>query len=449
MSSALGDHLKSRRRYEDQIERLHNRHLLSKRMYTLEQEGVPLATLVQARSRLARILAASVAEGWYQSQPAVIREILTEGRGRRVFSYRLTDVIVHATIAGILQDALEPRLSSRVFSYRKGMSRWAAVTDFAAYLRSHRRSNSDPRRRGVYVLRRDVASYADSIPMTATSRLWSMVRENLAAAPPTSILPEHWTLIERAVRPEIFADGHRARASMVSGVATGQPIACVLFNMYLGDLDRALEGVPDSFYARYSDDILFAHPDPDVARSAARTMADVLHALGLRFKEIKACDRFLTRPGRPSPAWPEAKGTSAITFLGTRISADGAISIKQESVRTLLAELETRTRTAAGALEHADLDQTGRLVCAVVNQVLDPYAGPESWRETAALLERVVTDRKQLAQLDYSLARLVLRVVTGDAGVRAFRRVPYRKVRQEWGLRSLLHARNGWKPHAA
>ena len=40
------------------------------------------------------------------------------------------------------------------------------------------------------------------------------------------------------------------------------------------------------------------------------------------------------------------------------------------------------------------------------------------------------------------IARIVLRVMTGHGGVRGFRDLPYRKLRNEWGLRSILRARN-------
>ena len=52
------------------------------------------------------------------------------------------------------------------------------------------------------------------------------------------------------------------------GVPTGQPISCVLFNLYLSGLDAQLDRIPGAFYARYCDDIVFAHPDPDVVRAA-------------------------------------------------------------------------------------------------------------------------------------------------------------------------------------
>ena len=329
----VADSLSDRGRYEEQIERLHQKFALSSRLFTLRQDAVPLATMVQDRRRLARAIAASVSDGSYVSHPARINNIVVAGKERRVFAYRLTDVVVHGALAGILAEAAEPRLSPRVFSYRKGVSRWTAVADFARFLRAHRRAHADPRARGVYVLRRDVAAYADSIPMAATSRIWHILREGLSGGAPGSLDPEHWKLIERVVRPEFFAQDGHGHATALSGVATGQPIACVLFNLCLTDLDRAMEQIRGGFYARYSDDILFAHPDADIAQEAAQTMKRVVGDLGLDFKPSKEVDRFLTRAGRPCEPWPAAKGTSAITFLGTRVSADGAVSITPETMR--------------------------------------------------------------------------------------------------------------------
>jgi len=445
----LAARLKDSRRYEGQIEHLHQKFALSRRLFTLRQDAVSLAAMVQDRRRLARAIAASVADGSYVSLPARVNNIVVAGKERRVFFYRLTDVVVHGALAAILAEAAEPHLSPRVYSYRKGVSWWTAVSDFARFLRAHRQARPDPGVRGLYVLRRDVSAYADSIPMAAASPIWEIIRERLASQAPASLDPDHWSLIERVVRPEFFAQEGRGHVSALTGVATGQPIACVLFNLYLTDLDRAMEQISGGFYARYSDDILFAHPDAAVAHEAAATMTRILRGLGLAFKPSKEFDRFLSRPGRPYQRWPDAKGTSAITFLGMRVSADGTVSITSEKLRALVDDLERRARTACGALGTADLEARGTLVCDVLNQCLFRDWRHEGTDGTAALLRCAVTDREQLAQFDYRLARLVVRVVTGDAGVRAFRLVPYRKVREEWGLRSLLHSRNGWKSASA
>jgi hypothetical protein len=60
-----------------------------------------------------------------------------------------------------------------------------------------------------------------------------------------------------------------------------------------------------------------------------------------------------------------------------------------------------------------------------------------------------VTDRHQLEQLDYWIARLVLETVTGRRDARAFREVPYAKLRHDWGLISLVAARNARGRRAA
>jgi hypothetical protein len=73
-----------------------------------------------------------------------------------------------------------------------------------------------------------------------------------------------------------------------------------------------------------------------------------------------------------------------------------------------------------------------------------PEMSPFLEAGAASLLRRAVTNRAQLAQLDHWVARLVLRAITGDGSVKAFRQVPYRQLRQEWGLQSLEHARNRW-----
>ena len=87
------------------------------------------------------------------------------------------------------------------------------------------------------------------------------------------------------------------------------------------------------------------------------------------------------------------------------------------------------------------MGELGRAVCEVVNSALDPRSALTQSRSAIAL-RRIVTDRRQLEQLDYSIARLVLKAVTGRRDARAFREIPYEKLRHDWGLISLVAARN-------
>ena len=423
--------LADRRRYERQIERLHQRYLLTSRLYELRQSNVSLASIVMNRGKAARLIAREVAEGRYELEPGELRTIRARHKLREVFSCRLTDLIVHGVVADIVTEAVDPRLSKRVFSYRKGLSWLTPIAELAAFVRAERCKHADPRARGVYVLRRDVDSYTDSIPIGRDSPLWPMLEAELGPLPP---------LFEQVVRVEMqVPDG--GIACRIKGLPMGQPISSIVANLYLSDMDRALESIPGGFYARYGDDFLFAHADPKVTREAEAVIDRTLDALWLTVNEKKRRTLYLTPPGRPSDHWPQARGTSAVPFLGTRIAADGTIGLDEKKVRALLRELDRRATSTVRTMRGADRDRIGRAVCEVVNRALDPRSALTQSRSAIAL-RRVVTDRLQLEQLDYLIARIVLRAVSRRRDARAFREIPYAKLRHDWGLQSLVVARN-------
>jgi hypothetical protein len=419
-------------RYERQIERLHERYLLTSRLYELRQDDVSLASIVMNRGKVARLLARDVARGAYALEPGEMRTIRARHKLREVFSCRLTDLLVHGVAADIVNEAVSPQLSPRVFSYRKGTAWITPIKELATYLRTERRRHTDPRERGAYVLRRDVDSYTDSIPIGAHSPLWSMLEADLGA-------PLH-PLVLQAIRTELHVQGG-AVACRARGLPMGQPIASVIANLYLRELDRALEAIPGGFYARYGDDFLFAHADPDAAREADATMDAIVPALSLSVNAKKRRTLYLTPAGRPSESWPAAAGASSVPFLGTLVAADGTIALDGKKVHSLLREIDGRTRATVRTLRSANRERVGRAVCSVVNRALDPQSALTQ-QPSAVLLRRVVTDRHHLQQLDYWIARIVVKALTGRRDVRGFREIPYRKLREEWGLVSLVAVRN-------
>ena len=427
VAAALAD----RRRYERQIERLHHRHLHSGRLYEIRQDDVSLASVVLHGSRVARALARDVSRGRYVLEPGELRTIRVRDKLREVYTCRLTDLVVHGVVADVVREATAPSLSPRVYSYRLGTSWAAPVTRFAAWLRENRRAEPDPRRRGVYVLRGDVDSYTDSIPLLPGSPLWPMLERHLGA-------PLH-PLVVGVVRPPLRTPDGIVRRDR--GLPMGQPIAPVLANLYLGALDAVLAAEPDGFSARYGDDFLFAHPDPDVFAATVAGTADVLSGLAMTVNATKRRLVYLTPAGRPAPDGVAATGAPDVTFLGARIRADGTVGLDRGKVRALLRDVDQRSAATAATVRPAPREAVGRAVCAAVNHALRPRSGLAEQR-SANLLRAVVTDREQLRQLDHRIAGIVASAVTGRRGPRAFRDVPYRTLREEWGLRSLVVARN-------
>jgi hypothetical protein len=431
------------RRYRRRIQRLHERHLFTPQLHELQQERVSLASVSVHQTTVAKLLARAVNRGEYSLGPARLRTINAGGKERVIFACTLTDLIVHGVVADVIAEALEPAMSEGLYSYRKGVSWWQPITRFAAYVRGHRRSRPDPRTRGLYVLRRDVEAYTDSIPVGPTSPLWPMLQRALSRAGIGGTLrPADWELIETVIRPDIVAEDGGA-FTRFCGVPTGQPISCVLFNFYLAGFDRHFDAIPDGFYARYCDDILFTHPDPAVIRRVDSEMRELLTRLALGLNDKKSKTVYLTGAGRRSEEWPELRGTTTVRFLGCRVAAAGTVSLSRGKTRRLLSDLERRAIRTAGALRGADRDTVGRTVCAVINRALQPRPS-FAQQASAVLLRKAVTDRAYLQQLDYAIARIVLRAVTGQRSVRAFRAVSYQTIRQDWRLISLLHARNQW-----
>ncbi len=443
---SLAEALADPRRYQAQIDRLQRRHQFDGGMNRVTQDGVTLASLVMHRNAAAKKLARAVASGAYRLQPATPRILRVEGKMRTVFSYPLLDLVVHGVVADVLTQAMAPTLSANLYSYRAGVS-WAhGVAAFARYLRGHRRTHPDPRTRGLYVLRRDIASYTDSIPVGETSRLWSQLA-GLVGEPqsadgrfdPASDAHRSWRLLQEVVRPAI-RDGGRV-GTRDRGVATGQPISCVAFNLYLRDLDHELASIPEAFVARYSDDLVVAHPDAETARGLSRLLDQRLAELGLRFNPAKSRDLYLTGAGRSSAEWPESRGTTKVEFLGMRIAMDGTVALGDSKVRELLADARRRVRNTARAMRGRSEDERGRATVAVVNSLLDA-GGPHLRGAAAPLLAGMVTDRRQLDWLDHQLARIVAGAVSGDQRAAAFRQVPYRRIRNDWGLISLRRQRD-------
>jgi hypothetical protein len=404
------------------------------------------ATLVRHRGRaLARRLAAAVRAGRYQIAPFDVKTVRAQGKDREVHVLPLPDLVLHGVLAQALGEALEPLLSPRVYSYRRGRSNRQAVADFVAFVRSHRRARPDPRSRGLFVLRRDVRGYSDAIPVDARSPLWELL-DRVLAAPAARELGLVPGALLVTLRPVVrAADG--ALLSRVRGLPTGSPLVPPIDNLYLRSLDDRLARIPGAFYARYGDDFLFAHADAEVTRGAAAAIDEELARLGLETNERKALDLHYTGAARPSEAWPATSAVDHLEFLGLSIGFDGSVRLPPRTLGRLERELRDRLRELAQAHRGLPRDELGALVCHAANEALDP--GRPVCLRHARRLRHQVTDRGQLAELDRRLELFIAALLTGRTGARAFREVPPALLRGRYGLRSLVASRNEAAPGEA
>jgi hypothetical protein len=383
-----------------------------------------------------RRLAREVSTQFYAFGPVMPCRAFIAGKQRTLYRAAPLDDIVLGALARVLAAAFEPALSPHVYSYRRGRSRAGALRAFRRYLRAHRAQHPDPRTRGLYVIRRDIQDYGDSIPCHARSALWPQLVAALqrAGIAPTEPLME-W--LRAAFRPPLRR-GEWLEV-LERGVPTGSPLQPLACNLYLGPLDALCEAVPGAFYARYGDDVLFAHPALEVALQSAERMDDCVSQLGLRLNPDKSGMFYFTQPGRPAHD-PRFRGVPAIDHLGVRVDFRGAFGLPRVKQRRLLSDVRARLRATRKLLAASPAAERAPVLGAVARAVLSPRSLLAN--DVADELARVVDDRSCLRQLDYRLARLMAASLTGDSSPRALRRFPPRRVRRETGLGSLVAARH-------
>lgn len=145
---------------------------------------------------------------------------------------------------------------------------------------------------------------------------------------------------------------------------------------------------------------MFAHPDLDVVRDADRRIEEVLARLDLRVNRSKSQNLYLTTAGHHPKEWENGKGTTSIPFVGTNISARGTVALNRKKLRAFLRDIERRAMNTVDSLKIRDREYVGQVVCSVVNRVLASHV-TVGRATSVSLVRRVVTDRNQIAQLDY------------------------------------------------
>jgi hypothetical protein len=406
----------------------------------LEQLGLTLGELSEsADPALCRVLATRVSAGEYVFSPVREREAFLGGKQRLVYRAPISDTVVLFALSRVATAALDLSVSERVYSYRKGRSSEQAVRDLAHFVRAHRIARRDVRRRGLHVLRRDVAGYGDAIPVDATSPLWALLDaafERAGEAADGSLA----TLLRAAIVPQIERrDGSFARAE--HGVPMGSPLQPLVCNLYLSAVDRALQAIPGAFYARFGDDFVLCHADADVVRRASADVDAALGELRLTLNPDKRRDLFWNGAGRsPENAASSTEvGTTHIEYLGARIGFDGGIAPSVRKQRRLRQELGARVRGSEALLRDEAPAERMRALSAVVVRALDPRS--EVALDLAGEVARLSDDRRALRELDHWLWSVCASTLSGRPGVRAFRSVSPALLR-EHGLPSFVARRD-------
>ncbi len=400
-------------------------------LWNISQDGVNLTAINLFAKSFCSALTQDLKQHRYEFSPVHERIFFRNGKKRFIYPLNVSDFLVQKYLAKQLAPFLYTQLTNSCYAYIPGKNNLLAVTDFATYLR---KTQND-----IYVLRTDISNYTDSIPLQEGALFWPMLD---ALVKQLSLSTEDYAyitkLLKSAIRPTIINSQGNAYQK-ICGAPTGIPLLSIVANLYLAAVDKKILTIPNIFYARYGDDILIAHEKADTVLSADNMLTAQLNLLKLQRNPIKDQHIYLTRAGKahPSTIW---RGSNWLEYLGYAINRQGNITFTTKRLKKLRQNLSERFKNYYSLIHEFPVVEQCRYLANLVNQLLDSN-NPLHNKQLLELIQ-YCTDRGQLKQLDFFIAQIIAEKITGKKCLQAFHRIPYKKLRQTYGLTSLVRIKN-------
>ncbi len=331
-----------------------------------------------------------------------------------VYQLQPEDELLSRVLNRLLHARVAPAISSRCHSFQHGRS---AVTAFAAL-------RSTPGVNGMASLHLDIADFFNSIDV-----------EDLLRRLPAQITGEAVVMafVAPLLRDTRVESGGEQILVLRKGVMAGTPLAPLLTNLYLRDIDEAIAATGVAS-ARYSDDIL-ALGTPEQVDVAEARIRMLIAERGLRVNETK------TRRGGPGDAWD---------FLGLRYTR-GEVGLSANTMRKLRAKVRRRARREAryrGATACSAGETCRTLVGALNRKLYGANEDGDAEFGWARWFFPLLTSAAQLAELDAYIQREVRWAACGSRRDRARSTVPYEMLRSA-GYRPLAGAYHSRRRHDA
>lgn len=321
---------------------------------------------------------------------------------RIVYTYPPAENIVLKLLTYLLLRRYDSLFGPGLYSFRPGRSAKDAV-------RMLRRKTGNGR---WYAYKADISNYFNSLPIEG---FLPVLQEALAGDERLFCF-----LAGLLTEPRV-----RERGEIIEekkGIMAGTPLASFYANLYLKDLDAAMEarGLP---YARYSDDIILFAPCRQEVEAAAAFVRHFLAEKGLGLNPEK--ESFFA----PEEPW---------VFLGF-ICRGGVMDIAPVSIAKLKAKMRRKTRALKRWQERNGLEKekAAKAFIRVFNRKLFESPGDHELSWSRWFFPVIGTDQS-LKQID-RYAQECLRYLLSGKRSKGRYRIRYEDLKK-LGYRSLVHA---------
>lgn len=370
----------------------------------------------------------AIASGSFELQPAHPIKLHIAGAQRRAYRFAWPDRFILIHLARIIAEHTSSSLSANLFSFRKGKSELQALKHVGNFIARHKRP--------TYLIRCDVKDYGNS--MLHSELIADFKR---LTNPSDALLKLFSSFCEFK-----FLEGS-TEAKNLCGLPTGTHLQVVFENLYLSNLDNALEQFPVSVYARFGDDICFATLSHSTACSALQKMQSILAGRGLTPHQEKSANFVLSSP-RPGLITAPAgsvnfKPAAYFDYLGKRLWYNGKIGLKNKKRRECLEFIDRHLRSLVSLREMPlDPEERAAILVACVRNLVQRSASGKVRHSPILSHLRAISEERDLRELDQWIALEIARHSLNKGHTRSV----FRKVRipflRKIGLPSLIHLRH-------
>ena len=358
----------------------------------------------------------SLQRGNFTFRPALALHYNFNGKHRALYIPPWEERIVDLLLYRVLNRRLHNWFSPNSYAYRdRKFSLDGCQTRIARVLRSAKSP--------LYVVKRDIRDFFATIDHELLlNKLATLCDED-------DFL---YRLLAQRVRFAYEEQGSLQTAA--TGIPFGTSIACLLANIYLTELDREIESIPEVHYFRYADDLLLLSTSREAALDAGKQVE--LHFAGLKL-ETKAShqvDLLLA-----DELAPDAQFIAARTFrhLGLLFCGGGRVALSRDKQRKIQNLFRFAFRRKRRWKREKDPQARALTLINIATETI------EKGIRNVGVLDyylKHVNDEEQLRLLDRWLAEDVLSRVFGGHKKGHFRRISFGQLRA-MGLPSLVHRR--------
>jgi hypothetical protein len=352
----------------------------------------------------------------FHFRPSVGLKYNFNGKRRTLYIPPWEERIVDLLLYRLLNQRLHRWFSASSYAYR---DRTYSLDRCQSRIAGLLRSGQGP----FYLVKRDITDYFASVNHEI------LFTQLAAQIDPNDYLFE---LFSERIRFEYQDESGNHRAEI--GIPFGCASACILANIYLTGLDRAIESIPDVHYFRYADDLLVLSPKRDGASTAIERLDAVLDDLKLTTKLSHR--KNLSLSGRPENDDRSFEQATSFRHLGLQFDCRGRVSLSRDKSRKIQNLFRFALRRGEGRWRKIpEPRERTRTLIAIACQTI------ERGVRNVAILDyylKHITDTSQLRLLDRWLAEEILSLVFGGHKKGHFATISFDQLRQ-WGLPSLLH----------